>query len=235
MTPLRILSAISLLCAVPAEIHAQDGGQLFTLYCSACHGADGKGAGNGAFPPLAASPYLLADPELPIKIVLHGIHGPIDVLGKTYNLEMPPQGVAIVDDQIAAILTYVRSSWGNKASVVTPDLVKKIRAETTSRSGHWTASELVKLHPIQADLPLSDLLSHNYSTNGRICLIFPNSLPPPPKRNPPARSPYRKSKREKKPKPPQPANSASSGRETSTCLPPAITHSASKPTTAAAS
>lgn len=163
MKTLRILSAISFLCVIPAEIHAQDGGQLFTLYCSACHGADGKGAGNGAFPPLAASPYVLADPELSIKIVLHGIHGPIDVLGKTYNLEMPPQGAAIVDDQIAAILTHVRSSWGNKASAVTPDLVKKIRAETTSRTGHWTASELVKLHPIQQNLPLSALLSHTYS------------------------------------------------------------------------
>ncbi len=163
MTHLRILSTVLLLCAIPAEIHAQDGGQLFTLYCSACHGADGKGAGNGAFPPLAASPYLLADPELPIKIVLQGLHGPIDVLGKTYNLEMPPQGAAIVDDQIAAILTYVRSSWGNKASAVTPALVKKIRAETTTRSEHWTASELLKLHPIQQNLPLTELLSHTYS------------------------------------------------------------------------
>ncbi|MEY3894995.1 MAG: hypothetical protein RLZZ214_514, partial [Verrucomicrobiota bacterium] len=163
MTSLRILPAISLLCAIPAEIHAQDGGQLFTLYCSACHGADGKGAGNGAFPPLAASPYVQATPELPIKIVLHGFHGPIDVLGKTYNLEMPPQGAAIVDDQIAAILTYVRSSWGNQASAVTPELVKKIRSETTSRTGHWTASELLKIHPIKQNLPLTDLLSHTYS------------------------------------------------------------------------
>jgi mono/diheme cytochrome c family protein len=163
MKSLRIPSAIFSLCVIPTEIHAQDGGQLYALYCSACHNADGKGAGNGAFPPLAASPYVLADPELAIKIVLHGIHGPIDVLGKTYNLEMPPQGAAIVDDQIAAILTYVRSSWGNKASAVTPDFVKKIRAETTSRSGHWTAAELVKLHPIRQKLPLTDLLSHTYS------------------------------------------------------------------------
>ncbi len=160
---LRILPAISLLCMIPAEIHAQDGGQLYTLYCSACHSPDGKGAANGTFPPLAASPYVQADPELSIKIVLHGIHGPIDVLGKTYNLEMPPQGAAIVDDQIAAILTHVRSSWGNKASAVTPDLVKKIRAETTSRTAHWTASELIKLHPIKQDVPLTDLLSHTYS------------------------------------------------------------------------
>ncbi len=173
----RILSAILLLFAIPAEIRAQDGGQLFTLYCSACHGADGKGAGNGAFPPLASSPYVLADPALSIKIVLQGLHGPIDVLGKTYNLEMPPQGAAIVDDQIAAILTYVRSSWGNEASAVTPDFVKKTRDETASRNEHWTAAELLKLHPIKQTLPLTDLLSHTYSGDWKDLPDFSKLMP----------------------------------------------------------
>lgn len=162
MTPPRILTFISLLFAIPAGIHAQDGGQLFTLYCSACHGVDGKGATGGAFPPLAGSPYVDGDARRAIKLVLSGLSGPVEVLGKTYNLEMPPQGAALPDDQIAAILTYVRSSWGNKASAVSPDLVKKVRAETAGRTGPWTAPEILKLHPIKETPPVVDLISRTY-------------------------------------------------------------------------
>jgi mono/diheme cytochrome c family protein len=144
---------------------AQDGGQLYTLTCSACHGADGKGAANGTFPPLALSPYLAGEPDRAIKIVLHGLNGPVNVLGKTYNLEMPPQGAAMQDENIAAVLTYVRSAWGNTAGPVTADQVKKIRAATSSRSEHWTAPELLKLHPIQETKPLTNLLSFTYSGN----------------------------------------------------------------------
>ncbi|RYD46234.1 MAG: cytochrome c, partial [Verrucomicrobiaceae bacterium] len=58
---------------------AQDGQQLYTLYCSACHGADGKGATGGTFPPLAGSPWIAGDADRAVKIVLHGLHGPVDV------------------------------------------------------------------------------------------------------------------------------------------------------------
>lgn len=74
---------------------AQDGEQLFTLYCSACHGTDGKGATGGAFPPLAGSPWVEGDPKRSVAIVLKGIHGPIEVNGRSYNLEMPPQEAAL--------------------------------------------------------------------------------------------------------------------------------------------
>jgi mono/diheme cytochrome c family protein len=153
------------LCALTLPLSAQDGGQLFTLYCSACHGADGKGAANGTFPPLAMSPYVAGEPDRAIKIILHGLAGPMTVLGKTYNLEMPPQGAMMPDDQIAAVLTYVRTSWGNKETPVSADLVKKIRAETANRTEHWTAPELLKLHPIKEAKPLTDLLSYTYSGN----------------------------------------------------------------------
>ncbi|OYV02889.1 MAG: hypothetical protein CFE26_21675, partial [Verrucomicrobiales bacterium VVV1] len=105
--------SLSLLACLPLVARAQDGAQLYTLYCAACHAADGKGATGGTFPPLAASPYVAGDPDRAVKIVLKGLSGPVDVLGKTYNLEMPPQGAVLPDDQVAAILTYVRSSWGN--------------------------------------------------------------------------------------------------------------------------
>ncbi len=159
------ISAASLLCfiAAAAPLSAQDGGQLFALNCSACHGADGKGATGGAFPPLAGSPWLAGKPDRAIKIALHGLAGPVKVLGKTYNLEMPPQGAALADDQLAAILTFVRSSWGNKAAAVTPDVVKDIRAATAKRDKHWTAPEILKLHPLDEKPPLTDLVSHVYS------------------------------------------------------------------------
>jgi mono/diheme cytochrome c family protein len=150
------------LLVVP-QLHAQDGGQLFTLYCSACHGTDGKGATGGQFPPLAGSPWVLGDPSLSAKIVLHGLHGPVEVGGRTFNLEMPPQGGMLPDDQIAAILTYVRSSWGNKASAITGDFVKATRAANADRKAAWTAEELLKLHPLPVSAPpIANLLSQVY-------------------------------------------------------------------------
>lgn len=142
---------------------AQDGGQLYGLYCSACHGADGKGATGGQFPPLAGSPWPQGNPDRAIKIVLHGLHGPVDVNGKTYNLEMPPQGAALPDDQIAAILTHVRASWGNKAPAVSTEQVKKVRAAFAKRNQHWTAEELLKVHPLEnAKPPVEKLISYYY-------------------------------------------------------------------------
>ena len=84
---------------------AQDGGQLYATYCAACHADDGKGATGGQFPPLAGSPWVKGTADRMIMTVLHGITGPVEVLGKTYNLEMPPQGAVLADDAIAAIAT----------------------------------------------------------------------------------------------------------------------------------
>ncbi|MGB6221498.1 MAG: c-type cytochrome [Haloferula sp.] len=144
-------------------IHAQDGGQLYATYCSACHATDGKGATGGLFPPLAGSEWVAGPPDRAIKIVLHGLQGPIDVAGKPYNLVMPPQGTVLPDDQIAAILSFVRSSWGNDAAKVTPEQVKAIRTATAERSEMWTQKELLKLHPLpKAQSVLKNLISTHY-------------------------------------------------------------------------
>ena len=147
-------------------ILAQDGGQLYNQYCSACHGIDGKGATGGQFPPLAGSEWPLGNSDRSIKIVLMGFNGPVEVNGKTYNLEMPPQGAALRDEQISAILTHLRSSWGNKASAVSADQVKKVRAELGNRNQPWTAEELLKLHPLEnVKVPIEKLISHFYKAN----------------------------------------------------------------------
>lgn len=161
----RALSAALLtLPGITTPASAQDGPQLYTLYCSACHGADGKGATGGTFPPLAGSPWVEGDADRAVKIVLKGISGPVDVLGKSYNLEMPPQGAVLPDDQIAAILTHVRSSWGNQAAAVSLDQVKTIREAVANRAEPWTAEEILKAHPLPLEkTALTNLISQGYS------------------------------------------------------------------------
>ncbi len=143
-----MISRLLLSLSLASPVLAQDGQQLYTLYCSACHGTDGKGATGGTFPPLSESPWVSGDADRAVKVVLYGLQGRVDVLGKTYNLEMPPQGAVLPDDQVAAILTYVRSAWGNQSSAVTADFVKAVRAANADRKTAWTAEEILKLHPL---------------------------------------------------------------------------------------
>ena len=155
-----MLTRLLLFLSLATALSAQDGGQLFTLYCSACHGADGNGATGGAFPPLAGSPWLKGDGDRATKIVLRGLEGPIQVLGNRYNLAMPPQSAVLADDQIAAILTHVRSSWGHAESPVTADQVTKIRAATADHPMPWTPEEILHLHPLPLEkTPLKNLTS----------------------------------------------------------------------------
>ena len=158
-----MLRAALLACLSAVPLHAQDGGQLYSLYCAACHGADGKGATGGQFPPLAGSDWIHGDAARSVKIVLQGLHGEVRVDGRTFNLEMPPQGAVLADDQIAAILSYARSSWGNKAEPVTAEFVKATRAATADRKTPWTSEDLLKLHPLPAsNPPIANLISQIY-------------------------------------------------------------------------
>lgn len=161
-----MISRLLVLLPLASPLLAQDGQQLFTLYCSACHGTDGKGATGGTFPPLSESPWLAGDPDRAAKIAIKGLTGPVEVLGKTYNLEMPPQGAVLPDDKLAAILTYVRSAWGNQAGPVTADFVKTVRGSIADRNTPWTAGEILKLHPLPLEkTALTNLISQAYSGN----------------------------------------------------------------------
>jgi mono/diheme cytochrome c family protein len=119
------------------------GKELFLISCGACHQPHGMGQ-EGLAPPLVDSDWMLGSPQRLIRIVLHGLHGPINVKGKTFQLDMPALGV-FDDDQIAAILTFARREWGHTANPVEPDLVKAIRAETEKREEAWTEAELLKV------------------------------------------------------------------------------------------
>lgn len=100
------------------------GKKLYSVYCLACHMADGDGMA-GAFPPLAGSDYLMEDVDRSIRQVLYGYIGPMVVNGITYNGEMTPfEGLE--DQEIADILNYVRNSWGNSSKIIK---AKQVKAE----------------------------------------------------------------------------------------------------------
>ncbi|MCR9228231.1 MAG: copper-containing nitrite reductase [Flavobacteriaceae bacterium] len=116
---------------VESEIPAQNfeeqmkfGKQIYMQTCFACHQAEGQGIPN-AFPPLAKSDYLNADVNRAIDIVLNGKTGEITVNGQKYNSVMTRQMLS--SDEIANVLTYVYNSWGNNNTVVTTEMVNKVK------------------------------------------------------------------------------------------------------------
>ncbi|UOQ96169.1 c-type cytochrome [Hymenobacter sp. 5317J-9] len=109
---------------VPAAVLAQ-GKSVYVQNCLSCHQADGLGV-DGLNPPLAKTDYVLGDKTRLTKVLLNGLQG-VDINGEPYNNVMPAQE-SLTDAQIAAVLTYVRNSFGNKASAVSATEVKAIRA-----------------------------------------------------------------------------------------------------------
>jgi mono/diheme cytochrome c family protein len=130
--------------AVAAAASGQSGGeQLYLQRCATCHQPNGEGLA-GAFPPLAGSEYALASPNVPIRVVLNGLQGPLTVKGAEFNGVMPAYGTGIQmsDEEVASVLTHVRSSWGNSASAVTPQDVATERVATRAATGPATPEEL---------------------------------------------------------------------------------------------
>lgn len=121
------------------------GKRLYTANCVACHQTTGQGVA-GQFPTLVGSEWVLStggwqgDNHL-VKILLHGLQGPILVKGEPYNNAMPPWK-QLSDEQISSILTYIRQEWGNAAPPITPEFVASLRTETDARGEPWTQAEL---------------------------------------------------------------------------------------------
>lgn len=129
---------------VVALTRVQLGKRVFDTTCITCHQANGLGV-PGQYPPLAGSEWAQGDEQQVIRIVLHGLNGPISVKGTQFNNVMAPLGQTLKDDQIANAISYVRATWGNNAPEVEADTVAKVRAETAGRSTYWTADELQKI------------------------------------------------------------------------------------------
>lgn len=139
--PLRAASADLTPLTAEEQRRLEAGEKHFALVCAACHQPHGGGLPAVA-PPLLGSDWVHGPPERLARIVLHGLYGPIEVNGQSWNLHMPGFGAALDDAQIAAVLTYVRRAWGNRAPPVSPDLVAAVRQATAGRELAWTAEEL---------------------------------------------------------------------------------------------
>ena len=145
---LLIFGALFLLasCTTSAPQHhknpqAAKGEALYLVSCGACHQSNGQGL-EGIAPPLAGTRWASESEERLARIVLHGLRGSITVADKEYNLEMPALGF-FNDQDIAAILTYIRAAWGKPAGSVSQETIGKIRTQTRERIDSWTVEELL--------------------------------------------------------------------------------------------
>ncbi len=119
---LALVTFVAIHARNASSAQAPNGKQVFTANCAACHQANGKGA--GPFPPLAGNPDVTAaDTTGIIGTVLNGKTGPITINGKTYSGAMPIWHHKLSTAEIAAVLTYVRSAWGNNAPAISTDQV----------------------------------------------------------------------------------------------------------------
>ncbi len=139
--PYRSLAELQSFQPPSGGISLERGRAVYENICALCHNTDGMGKPNQA-PPFAGSEWALGNPNHMIRIPLAGLAGPLKVKDQDWNLAMPAMGAALSDDDLAAVLTYIRQSWGNKASPITPEQVKAVRAEVGNRTQPWTADQL---------------------------------------------------------------------------------------------
>ncbi len=134
--------------------------ELFTLgrklyakegNCITCHQSNGLGLPASGFPPLSNSLWVSGDKERLVKLVLKGMMGPLEINGVKYTGDVPmtPYGGLFNDREMAAVLTYVRNSFGNNSPAVQPEEVKKIRAMVAGKTDLYNSNELLKLHPLE--------------------------------------------------------------------------------------
>jgi mono/diheme cytochrome c family protein len=135
---------------VPRDEEAEQrrlGERVYGKMCINCHQPHGGGAA-GQYPPLAGSEWVNAvGPNRLIRIPLLGLMGPIKVKDTEWNLNMPAMAVGgqMTDEEVAAVLTYIRKAWGNNAPAVTTEQVQKVHVEIKDRTDQTSAEELLKL------------------------------------------------------------------------------------------
>lgn len=127
------------------DIYERDG------FCSTCHQPDGKGLDASGFPPLAGTRWVNGNKDRLIKLTLNGLLGPMEILGKKYSGQVPmtPFEGLLNDKEMAAVLTYVRNSFGNSSSPVKPEEVEKVRKATADKKGFYDPAELLTVHPME--------------------------------------------------------------------------------------
>ncbi len=129
--------------AAPAAGASANGKQLFTANCAACHQASGKGL-PGVFPPLDGSEWVTGDERIVANILLHGVTGEITVMGTSFKGAMPAFA-QLSDAELAAVASYVRAEWSNKADAIKPGLFEAERKAGTRTTPFNGGAELKTL------------------------------------------------------------------------------------------
>jgi len=125
-----------------AEVYRREG------HCATCHQENGKGLPAAMFPPLAGTKWVVGSEERLIMLTLNGLMGPIEVKGTKYPGQVPmTQFKGLNDEEVAAVLTYVRNTFGNSASPISPEKVKSIRESTADKQGFYSPAELLEAFP----------------------------------------------------------------------------------------
>ena len=115
------------------QLQFDRGRDIYRNICAGCHQPDGRGLDRIA-PALVGSPFALAPPDIPIRILMNGKEGATGL--------MPPVGGSLNDEQIASVLTYVRREWGQSADPVDEAAVTAVRGASARRTRPWTDAEL---------------------------------------------------------------------------------------------
>lgn len=128
--------------AEEAELSQMELGEnIYGRVCSTCHQSNGEGV-DGAFPTLVGTDYVTGNVGRFAGIIVHGLYGEMEVNGDTYNGNMPAWGEEISDEEVAAVMTYVRNSFGNNSSDVPVDSIKSYRETYGDRTSQWEVGEL---------------------------------------------------------------------------------------------
>ena len=127
-----------------AELSPHDRGKkVFSANCQTCHQANGLGV-SGQYPPLAGSEFTTGGSRRMAMIVLKGLQGPVTVKGQQFGTAvMQPWDKTLTDKQIADVMTYERTEWGNSASPVTPEQIAAFRKELANHPESFSAPEVL--------------------------------------------------------------------------------------------
>lgn len=124
----------------PKTVDSTANGIRVYASCARCHQPNGQGI-VGEYPPLDGNPLVNGRADIVARIVLRGLHGPVEVNGKTFDGTMPSWS-RFDDSSLAAVLTYVRGNGSNHAPPVSQELVAAVRKATSERTEAWTMPEL---------------------------------------------------------------------------------------------
>ena len=127
------------------------GKTTYNTLCTGCHQPNGMGM-DGLAPTLVDSDWVLGNPAILQRVVLHGLTGPIKVNNQNWSLEMPPLGAALTDDQVAGVLTFIRREWEHGASPVSVADVQKTREDNKGRAKAWTIDDFIQVGLIKKDV-----------------------------------------------------------------------------------